>query len=107
MLNSHEDPDLPPLGLSYQIDRGYLPAPKANFVRVVINGESWGVYVNSQQFNKDFVKEWFGTTKGARWKVRGSPGGQGSLAYLGEDPAAVQTNLLDQEQRRPEVAGPI
>src|SRR5207302_321581 len=51
------------------------------------NGESWGVYVNAEQFNKDFVKEWFGTTKGARWKVRGSPGGRGSLNYVGDDPA--------------------
>src|SRR5439155_1252439 len=50
--------------------------------RVGINGESWGIYVNTQQFNKDFVKEWFGTTKGARWKTPGSPGGRASLAYL-------------------------
>jgi len=52
---------------------------------VVINGESWGVYVSAQQFNKDFVKDWFGTTKGARWKVPGSPRGRGGLNYLGED----------------------
>ena len=56
-------------------------------MRVVINGESWGLYVNAQQFNKDFVKDWFGTTKGARWKVPGSPRGRGSLAYLGENDA--------------------
>jgi len=87
LLNSHEDPTFLRSVLSYQIDREYIPAPKANFARVVINGESWGVYVNVEQFNKDFTKESFGTTKGARWKVRGSPGGQGSLAYLGEDAA--------------------
>jgi hypothetical protein len=54
----------------------------------VINGEIWGIYVNAQQFNQDFVKQWFGTTAGRRWKVPGSPGGRGSLAYLGEDPKA-------------------
>jgi molybdopterin-biosynthesis enzyme MoeA-like protein len=59
----------------------------------VINGESWGVYVSVQQFNKDFVKEWFETTKGARWKVPGSPGGRGSLAYLGDDPARITATL--------------
>ncbi|MFO1497770.1 MAG: CotH kinase family protein [Verrucomicrobiota bacterium] len=90
LLNSHEDPSFLRSVLSYQIDRSYIPAPKANLARVVINGESWGIYVNVQQFNKDFVKDWFGTTKGARWKVRGSPGGQGSLAYLGEDAAAYK-----------------
>jgi spore coat protein CotH len=90
LLNSHEDPTFLRSILSYQIARAYVPAPKANFVRVVINGESWGIYVNVEQFNKTFVKEWFGTNKGARWKVPGSPGGQGSLAYLGDDPAAYK-----------------
>jgi hypothetical protein len=87
LLNSHEDPSFLRSVLSYQIDREYLPAPKANFARVVINGESWGVYVNVQHFNREFVQEWFGTTKGVRWKVPGSPQGRGSLAYLGDDPA--------------------
>ncbi len=85
LLNSHEDPTYLRLVLFNQIAREYLPAPKTNFARVVINGESWGLYVNAQQFNRDFVKEWFGTTKGARWKVPGNPGARGSLAYLGED----------------------
>jgi hypothetical protein len=91
LLNGHEDPSFLRPVLFYDIAREYIPAPKANFVRVVINGEDWGIYNNVQQFNKDFVKENFGTTKGARWKVRGSPGGQGSLAYLGPDPAAYKS----------------
>jgi spore coat protein CotH len=90
LLNAHEDASyLRPI-LFYDIARIYLPAPKANFARVVINGENWGIYNNVQQFNKDFIKEWFGTTKGARWKVRGNPGGQGSLRYLGDDPEAYK-----------------
>lgn len=86
LLNSHEDPTFLRTVLAYQIEREYLPAPKANFVRVVINGENWGVYVNAQAFNKDFVRDYFGTTKGARWKAPGSPRGQASLKYLGDDP---------------------
>lgn len=62
-----------------------IPTPKVNFVKVVINGESWGVYTSSQQFNKVFVKEHFDTEKGARWKVSGSPRGDGGLRYFGED----------------------
>ena len=85
LMNSHEDPSFLRTVLFHQIAREYIPAPKANFVRVVINGENWGVYINAEQFNKDFIEEWFGTTKGARWKVPGSPRGQGSLAYLGDD----------------------
>lgn len=90
LLNAHEDPSFLRAILFYDIARHYISAPKANFARVVINGEDWGVYQNVQQFNKDFIKEAFGTTKGSRWKVRGSPGGQGSLKYLGDDPEAYK-----------------
>ncbi len=92
LLNSHGDPTFLRAVLYYDIARAYVPAPKANIVRLVINGESWGVYVNVQQFNKDFVKEWFDTKKGARWKVPGRPNGQGGLAYLGDDPVAYKKN---------------
>jgi len=54
-------------------------------VRLVINGECWGVYVSVQQINKDFTRESLGTTKGARWKVPGGPVGRGGLAYLGDE----------------------
>jgi len=90
LLNSHTDPTCLRSVLYYQVAREFVPAPKANYVRVVINGESWGVYVNQQPFNKDFVQEWFGTTKGARWKVPGNPRGDGGLRYLDDDVAAYQ-----------------
>jgi hypothetical protein len=88
LLNSHTDPTFLRAVLFYEAARDYLPAPKANYLRLAINGESWGVYVNVQQFNKDSVSEGYGTPDGARWKVPGSPGGRGGLEYLGEDPAA-------------------
>ena len=87
LLNSHTDPTFLRSILYYQVARDYLPAPKANYVRVVINGESWGVFINAQQFNTDFTKEAFGSAKGARWKVPGSPRGDGGLAYVGNDVA--------------------
>lgn len=87
LLNSHTDPTLLRTVLALHVAREYLPAPKANFVRVVINGENWGIYINAQQFNTDFTREWFGSTQVARWKVPGSPRGNAGLAYLGDDPA--------------------
>ena len=90
LLNSHDDPTYLHTVLYSHIARQHLPTPKANFVKVVINGESWGVYVNTQQFNKEFTKESFQSAKGARWKVQGSPGGQGGMNYLGEDLAAYK-----------------
>ena len=87
LLNSNNDPTFVRTVLYSEISRHYLTTPKTNYVRVVINGESWGVYVNAQQFNSDFVREWFGTRRGARWKVPGAPRGRGGLEYLGEDVA--------------------
>jgi hypothetical protein len=85
LLNCAEDPTFMHSVLFCNIARQYIPAPQANLVKVVINGESWGLYANQQQFNKDFIKENFGTTKGARWKVPGHPGADGGLTYLGDD----------------------
>ena len=92
LLNSHEDPTFLRPVLYSQIAREYIPAPRANFARVVINGESWGVYVNVEQFNKDFLQEEFGTTKGARWKVPGSPQAKGGLAYTGDEVESYKRN---------------
>lgn len=84
LLNAHEDPTFLHTVLYFHIARNYLAAPKANFVKLVINGESWGLYTNAQQFNKEFTAENFGSGKGTRWKVRGSPGGDGGLSYVGD-----------------------
>jgi hypothetical protein len=84
LLNSHEDPSFLHTVLYSQLAREHIAAPKANLVKVVINGESWGVYVNAQQCDKIFMIENF-NSKGARWKVRGSPGGGGGLAYIGDN----------------------
>ena len=85
LLNVNSDPTFTRALLYTEVSRHYVPTPKANFVHVVINGESWGVYVNTQQYNSDFLREWFPGTGGARWKVPGSPFGQGGMRYLGED----------------------
>jgi hypothetical protein len=90
LLNSAADPSFLRTVLYQYVARQYMPAPMTNWVRVVINGESWGIYVNTQQINSDFTQEWYMSTKGARWKVPGSPGARGGLAYLGDDPAAYK-----------------
>lgn len=88
LLNNNGDSTLMSSVLYSQIARlNHIPAPKANSVRVVINGEDWGIYSNVQQFNKEFLQEQFGTTEGARWKVSGSPAGGGGLDYRGDDVA--------------------
>jgi CotH kinase protein len=90
LLNANGDATFVRAVLYSEIGRQYIPTPKMNYVRVAVNGESWGVYVNAQQFNKDFTRDFFKSTKGARWKVPGSPGGRGGMEYLGDDPAAYK-----------------
>jgi len=89
--NSHTDPSFLRTVLYQYIAREYIPALKANYVRLVINGESWGIYVNVEQYNTDFIDEWFNTREGGRWKVPANMRGGGGLNYLGEDPAAYNS----------------
>ena len=84
LLNAANDPTFLRTVLYTDIARQYIAAPRMNYVRVVINGESWGIYLNAQQFNKDFTREHFGSDEGARWKVPGSPRGNGGLEFLGD-----------------------
>jgi hypothetical protein len=92
LLNANGDPTFLRPVLYTEIAKRYVPTPSANYIRVVINGEYWGVYVNTQQFNADFTREWFASTKGARWKVPGSPMGRGGMEYLGENVDAYRTH---------------
>ena len=90
LLNVNGDPTFVRSMLYSDIARSYIPAPKTNYLRVAINGESWGVYINAQQYNKDFVRDYFKTEQGARWKVPGNPGGRGGMEYRGDDPSAYK-----------------
>jgi hypothetical protein len=83
LLNANQDPSFLRSVLYLDIAREYIPAPKANFVRVVINGESWGLYVNQQTFSKALLQEQLGTDKGTRWKSPNNSLG-GGFNYLGE-----------------------
>ena len=104
LLNANGDPTFVRTVLYAEIARHYSPAPKVNFVRVVINGESWGIYLNAQQFNKDFAARRLRTTKGVRWKVPGSPRGRGGLEYLGDSVDVVQAASTSSSRRTTEKA---
>jgi hypothetical protein len=101
LLNSAADPTFLRSVLYMQVMRDYLPAPQANYMRVVINGESWGVYVNQQQVDSVFAREAGGAT-GPRWRIPGNPNGHGDLAYLGDDPAPYKRIYELKNQDKPE-----
>ena len=85
LLNCNGDASLMSSFLYHAIASKNVATPQVNFVKVVINGRSWGVYASVEQFNKDFLKRNYGSKKGARWKVSGSPNGDAGLRYMGED----------------------
>ena len=89
LLNAYGDATFLRQVLYLRIANEYYPAPKANYMRVVINGEDWGVYVNVQQFNSDFTREAHDTNE-ARWKIPGSFNSSGGLTYLGESVSSYQ-----------------
>ncbi len=84
LLNANQDPTFLRSVLYLDVSRRYLPALKANYVRVVINGENWGIYPNQQAFNKDFLRDQYASTDGKQWKSPNNSVG-GGLSYLGDD----------------------
>ncbi|MFA6111047.1 MAG: CotH kinase family protein, partial [Candidatus Latescibacterota bacterium] len=72
--NANSDPTFMREALYFDAARRYVPCPKVSFVRLVINGESWGLYVHVEQLNAEMIEEWFDNTLGTRWKVPFSDG---------------------------------
>ncbi|MBK6563684.1 MAG: CotH kinase family protein [Saprospiraceae bacterium] len=53
---------------------------KANFVKLYINDQYWGIYLNVQQLNKDFLEEWYASNDGNNFRAdspTGTTGGGG------------------------------
>jgi hypothetical protein len=72
------------------VNQYYIPAVANNYIDLYINGEYWGIYVNSQQVDSDLIKEWFLSKKGTRWRAEPSSNnvpnfgkGKSALNYLG------------------------
>jgi hypothetical protein len=61
--------------MSYYVMRQHGVAPKANWIRLHINGTYWGLYVNEQHPNKDMLKEWFRSNDGNRYQCTPTIGG--------------------------------
>jgi hypothetical protein len=101
LLNNSDDPTFLHVVLFSEIVRSYIPSAKANYVRVVINGESWGIYSNIQQLNKDFTRDFFNSEDGARWKVPGLQM-QGGLQYLGDNPSSYKSTYQIKSKDKPE-----
>ena len=73
----YEDPSSMREILYNHLGRFYTPALKTNYVELKINGQNWGPYINVQQINGDYLKEWFLSNDGTRWRAVSPSGGGG------------------------------
>ena len=102
LANGLADPSFVREVLAYEIARKYMPAPQAAYLRVNINGEYHGLYVNTETIDKSFVKRWFGSKEYAFFKCEPDfevepldscdVGNYASLEYLGGDSACYFIN---------------
>jgi len=58
------DPSMVREVFGYEIARSYMPAPEANYARVLINGEYYGLFVNVENIDDAFLAKHFGNSNG-------------------------------------------
>ncbi len=87
--NGFHDPTFLREFLTYMICRWHGVAPRCNFVRVFLNGQYWGVYINVQQPNKDMMRQWFRSDDGNRYRGFPTTGsfqnGRCAMTWLGNN----------------------
>lgn len=68
LSNVIQDPSFVREALSYEIARKYMPASRANFAKVFINGVYWGLYTNVEAVDGDFLGNHFSSNDGTFFK---------------------------------------
>lgn len=98
LSNAFLDPSFIRDPLAYEMIRPYMAAPQCNFTKLYINKKYYGLYVNTESIDQNFVQKHFGTTAGYLvkcdpddWKrtsaQTGCPKGENaSLIYLNDSP---------------------
>ena len=68
LANTMFDPTFVKEILGYSIYQKYLPAPEANFMRVEVQGDYMGLYINTETVDKLFLKKHFNENDGVLFK---------------------------------------
>ena len=88
LANVYNDPTFVRETLGYEIAQKYMPASKANYAKVTVNGEYLGLYTSVQSVDKFFLGTHFNSNDNAFFKgeLLGNSPQQGAVwGYLGED----------------------
>ena len=54
--------------IAHKIMNQFIPSSRANFVKVTINGDNYGIYANVEHLGDDFCRDHFGSADGFRYK---------------------------------------
>jgi hypothetical protein len=98
LSNVFRDPSFLREALAYEIAGNYMPAPRANYARVYINDDYYGLYNSTESVDERFLERYFGYGDGILFKCDPEYGAErpahcpdveerASLRYLGPDPA--------------------
>ena len=67
--NAVQDPSFEREYLGYTLYRAFgVPAPRTAWVRLKVNGEDWGLYVNVESFDRRFLSRWFASKDGMMYE---------------------------------------
>lgn len=93
LANAAFDPTFSKEITAYDIYRRYLPSPQANLMRLEVQGNYLGLYVNTEAVDNKFLDKHFGENDGVLFKCdpvqqfgqSGGPTGNSDLTWLGTD----------------------
>lgn len=87
------------------VGHNYYMSLKANYANLEINGENWGPYQSVQQFDSDYIREWYLSNDGTIWRATssrdtggggpGGPGGPGGGNRFGAGTSTLNYNGPD------------
>ena len=100
LSNGYNDPTQIREKIFADVVNKYIPGPRANFIKLFINGSYWGLYTNVEQINKRFLEKNFGDNEDGNL-FKGDP--IGHLVWLGEEQESyynkyeLKTNELEND----------
>ena len=102
LSNVFRDPSFLREVLSYEIAGNYMPAPRANFAKLYINDQYFGLYNSTESVDGNFLKRYFGEHDGVLfkcdpiWKAKAipncPPNQKATLVYAGKDSTCYQNS---------------
>ncbi len=94
--NMYEDQAFMKEYIYCNLEKKHIPASKANYIRVYVNGLDWGLHINVEQLNKNFYKEWYLNNDGSNFRADKPAGvGPGGPPNWGDGTAGMNDKGID------------